>query len=101
MIAKIVGSNFSLTGKIVSIQAAKPFLAPPFSAEFLRLCGVVEEVRTFSGDGEKRPKEIQRGINRYLKRLRETLEDPDCEKLGEQLHVLHEHMTEASLQQAA
>jgi transcriptional regulator with XRE-family HTH domain len=39
LIAEMVGSNFFLTDKILRIQAVKPFLAPPFSPDFLRQCG--------------------------------------------------------------
>jgi hypothetical protein len=48
LILETVGSNFSLKDRKLSIQAAKPFMQPPFSAEILRLCGDGEDNRTFS-----------------------------------------------------
>lgn len=45
-ILKIVGSNPTLSGQILSIQAAKPFQATRDSAEILIRCGFGNEVRT-------------------------------------------------------
>jgi hypothetical protein len=83
LIVQTAGSNFFLKGKIVSIQAAKPFIAPPFSAEFLRLCGDGEDVRTF-------PPRLKAEYDSYVQTLSESFDDPGCAKIPERLEALRE-----------
>ena len=47
LILKTVGSNFSLTRKILSIEATKPFMATPKLGSILQLRTAVEDDRTF------------------------------------------------------
>ncbi len=51
-ILELVGSNFSLKGKILSIQAAKVFWIAPENEEILSGRGDVEDVRTFEHSEE-------------------------------------------------
>ena len=48
LIVKIAGWNFFLKGKILSVQAAKPFFVDPFFFEILLGRRLVDDVRTFS-----------------------------------------------------
>lgn len=70
MIVKTAGSNFFLTGKILSVEAIKPLLVSPVFAQIPRRCRFVEDVRTFSDrpnlEGE-----------RLLKDITDSLDDPD------------------------
>ena len=46
LILKTVGSNFSLKGKKLNIEATKPFSVVGESSDFLTRCGYVDDVRT-------------------------------------------------------
>ena len=46
LILNTVGSNFSLKGKILNIEAVKPFSVTARNGEFLTRCGFVDDVRT-------------------------------------------------------
>ncbi len=54
MVLEMVGSNFLLTDKILSIQAAKPFVSMGEIADCLSLRGVDDDVPTFSKSGERK-----------------------------------------------
>lgn len=53
-VVEIAGSNFILTGKKLSIQAAKPFVPFPISPSFLLMCGVGADVLTNASCPEPR-----------------------------------------------
>jgi hypothetical protein len=50
LIVKTALSNLVLTGKNLSIEAVKPFVALQVPAPILQMCGVVEAVHTSGGD---------------------------------------------------
>ncbi|UVO53064.1 recombinase family protein [Sphingomonas sp. SUN039] len=72
LIIKTVGSNFLLKGKILSVEAMKPFSVNPFFGQIPRRCTVVEDVRTFSD-------QTMATGNRLLKDISDSLADPNRE----------------------
>lgn len=83
MILKITGSNFQLTGKKLSVEAAKPFLVSSFSPPILRLCADVEAVRTFPAI------EPTAAITSWPGELERAAKRPELRKdLGELNHYL-------------
>lgn len=70
LIVKTAGWNFFLKGKILSVQAVKPFFVDPIFGQIPRMCRFVEDVRTFSDapnpEGE-----------RLLKDISDSLDDPE------------------------
>lgn len=93
LILKTVSSNPTLKGKILSIQAAKPFLAPPFSDEFLSLWRLRNDVRTF--EAEIRPK-----IPRRLRKLTAILGEPQSVEVRSALRMICERCIPESLAEA-
>lgn len=69
LIARTVGSNFTLTGKKLSIEAAKPFRLEGLFDPFRQRCGFREDVRTFSDAPES-------GAERLLKDIKDMAADP-------------------------
>lgn len=69
LIIETVGSNPSLMSKMLSVQAAKPFVQSPSLANLPRLCGVVEEVRTC-------PTEMKADVWQFIEDTAEALDAP-------------------------
>ena len=76
LILRTVGSNFTLTGKILSIEAAKPFRLSGLFDPILQRCGLGDDVRTFS-NAAPRP------AGRLLKDIRDMAADPAAAALVE------------------
>ena len=70
LILKTVGSNFSLKGKKLNIEAVKPFSVVGASSDFLTRCGFVDDVRTRILSRE--PSMMQ--ILANIKRIRELVQ---------------------------
>jgi len=70
LILKTVGSNLLLAGKILSIQAAKPFSTSLILPSIPRLCGVVEDVRTC-------PDEMKPQIRQHIRDIYMALDEPE------------------------
>ena len=66
LILKTAGSNFSLAGKMLSVEAAKPFVATPKSGSILQQRTVIEDVRT-----------IEVRARRLLSNITDVATDPD------------------------
>ncbi|HWT31282.1 MAG TPA: recombinase family protein [Propylenella sp.] len=69
-IVETAGSNFTLTGRKLSIEAAKPFTIMPNLAPIRLGCGLREDVRTFSGVSAA-------AAERLLKDITDMTTDPD------------------------
>jgi DNA invertase Pin-like site-specific DNA recombinase len=69
LIVKTIGSNFTLTGKKLSIEAAKPFRLGGLFDPIRERCGFRDAVRTFSDAPEN-------GAERLLKDIKDMAADP-------------------------
>ena len=65
LILSSLGSNLTLTSKILNIEAASPFQLLPRKPDILQLCRLVESIRTLSKD------EWFQGMIERMKRLQE------------------------------
>lgn len=70
LILKTAGSNFFLAGKMLSIEAAKPFVAPPQSGSILQQRTAVEDVRT-----------IEAQAQHLLSKVADVATDPDAARM--------------------
>lgn len=73
-IVKTVGSNFTLSCKKLSVQAAKPFCVTPLSGAIQPGCRLGEDVRTFSEPGNSRDQA-------FLKDIKDIAADPQATEL--------------------
>jgi DNA invertase Pin-like site-specific DNA recombinase len=94
LILTIAGSNFRLSGKILSIQAAKPFAASLDCCDFLRLWADVEAVRTF-------PSAAKPHIRKFIADIAAALDEPDYAFLPANMTMLREQLDQAEIQKAA
>jgi len=83
LILETVGSNFSLTGKKVSIQAVKPFRSDLFLEPIPRLCRVVEDVRTF-------PPEFEHRARQLLSDVTDAAQDPHTQAMLDNIRKLRD-----------
>ncbi len=83
LIVKRAGSNFSLTGKILSVEAVKPLFADPHFGKIPQRCRFVDEVRTFS---ETPPTPAER----LLKDISDRLKDGDIGVMLAELRTLRD-----------
>ena len=97
LLFKTAGSNPTLTARILSVEAAKPFVRAPEVAEILPLCTSVEEVRTRGGC----PEELRPLVWKFINETRAALEDEACAQVIEGLQVLQEDFDTDRGRQAA
>jgi site-specific DNA recombinase len=82
-IVESIGSNLTIKGKIVNIEAKEPFSTASELADSLRQLGDVDDVRTRRISKKSRLRNI-------LKRIRAALDDPECESLINNIRLLKE-----------
>lgn len=83
LIIKTVGSNFSLAGKKLSIQAVKPFRVNPFLGVIPFQLADVEDVRTF-------PEALKPQAQQFLKGITEVATDPDIAAMLANIRMLRD-----------
>jgi hypothetical protein len=94
MIVQMAGSNFLLMGKKLSVQAVKPFRTNPDFGLFPRLCGVVEDVRTFD-------ERWRAEADQFLKDITDISRDANAVHMLRSLKMLREQFEPAHLEEAA
>lgn len=94
MIVQLAGSNFLLMGKKLSVQAVKPFRTNPDFAFIPRLCGVVEDVRTF--DDQHRIE-----VEQFLKDITDISRDVALAQMLRSLKMLREQFEPVCLEEVA
>lgn len=67
LILEIVGSNLTLTDRIISIEARKPFRLVPKASSHSSLCTTLKEVRTLIETGDSEMLGIIAGIRRIMR----------------------------------
>ena len=78
-IVRMVGSNFSLKGKKLSVQAVKPFRVNSKTANFLTVWSAVEDIRTlYDDDGDE-----------WLAGIDDCLAEPETSILLQNLKLIH------------
>ncbi|HEY4321944.1 MAG TPA: recombinase family protein [Gemmatimonadales bacterium] len=66
LILELVGSNLTLTDRILSIEAAKPFRVCENISPYLVLCGWEKDVRTFCALGDPRVAQVVEQLKQLL-----------------------------------
>jgi hypothetical protein len=94
LILKIVGSNFFLTAKILSIQAVKPFRMTANFGVIPCLLAEAEEVRTFSPD-------MRAEAERFLREITELANTTDAAELLANIRALRQRFESARFDEAA
>ncbi len=79
LILETVGSNLSLSGKILSIAAKKPFAPLAKSDSYPHRLGVVDDVRTLRGK-----------FARLVKRIWRSVQDEDGQRILQNIKALRE-----------
>jgi hypothetical protein len=64
LIVKTIGSNFRLRSKILSIEAAKPFVVRGSVSYILGRCGFIDDVRTMVANRDESLMQILANIKR-------------------------------------
>ena len=90
LILESVGSNLAMTGKILNIEAKKPFSTTSELSLCPRRLGVVDDVRT-RRIGRKR------WLRNILKKIRAELAEPECEDLIDNIRTLRERFEPEAL----
>lgn len=94
LILKIVGSNFFLTAKILSVQAVKPFRVTPNFSVIPCLLAEAEEVRTLSPD-------MRAEAERFLRDVTEVANTSDAAELIANIRALREQFESLRFDEAA
>jgi site-specific DNA recombinase len=81
LILKTVGSNPTLSGKKLSIQAAKPFVPTINPTARSLLCGVGQDVRTC-------PEDMKPLVTKFIRETMTALNDPASDELRQSLRKL-------------